>query len=231
MSVAGSTPSSAVVELSGIGRRFDGTPPVDAVRDLDLHIAPGEYVTIVGRSGSGKSTLLNVLGLLDRPTSGTYRLDGVDTSMLSERERARLRATLIGFVFQSFHLIAHATALENVMLGGLYTGASARARRERAAASLARVGLQERASFRPDLLSGGERQRVAIARALANSPRLLLADEPTGNLDSSTADEVLALFDELHADGATILMITHDSDVSSRAQRTIRLVDGRAAAA
>lgn len=227
----GSTPPPAVVELTGICRRFHGTPPVDAVRDLDLHIAPGDYVSIVGRSGSGKSTLLNVLGLLDRPTAGTYRLDGVDTSTLSERERAGLRATRIGFVFQSFHLISHATALENVMLGGVYAGTPARTRRERAAASLARVGLQERASFRPDLLSGGERQRVAIARALANSPRLLLADEPTGNLDSATADDVLALFDELHADGATILMITHDSDVSSRAQRTIRLVDGRATAA
>jgi putative ABC transport system ATP-binding protein len=220
-----------VVELHQLARRFDGHPPVDAVIDVDLTIGRGEYVSVMGRSGSGKSTLLHLLGLLDRPTGGTYVLDGVDTADLNERQRARLRAQRIGFVFQSFHLVAHTSALDNVMLGGLYTGRSSRDCRAVAETTLERVGLSSRRQARPDVLSGGERQRVAIARALVNSPTLLLADEPTGNLDSVTASDVLALFGELHADGATVVMITHDPDVAAHADRAIRITDGRVAAA
>lgn len=223
------TTGSPVVELRAVSRRFDGHPPVDAVRGVDLTVSRGEYVAVVGRSGSGKSTLLHLLGLLDRPTAGTYTLDGVDTAALGERQRARLRALRIGFVFQRFHLVAHASAIDNVVLGGLYAGRAARARRADAARVLDRVGLTHRRQATPDVLSGGERQRVAIARALVNSPSVLLADEPTGNLDSVTAADVLGLFDELHADGATIVMITHDPDVAARADRTIRIVDGQVA--
>lgn len=223
------TTGSPVVELRAVSRRFDGHPPVDAVRGVDLTVSRGEYVAVVGRSGSGKSTLLHLLGLLDRPTAGTYTLDGVDTAALGERQRARLRALRIGFVFQRFHLVAHASAIDNVVLGGLYAGRAARARRADAARVLDRVGLTHRRQATPDVLSGGERQRVAIARALVNSPSVLLADEPTGNLDSVTAADVLRLFDELHADGATIIMITHDPDVAARADRTIRIVDGQVA--
>lgn len=215
-----------VVELHGLCRRFDGHPPVDAVRDVDLTIERGEYVAIVGRSGSGKSTLLHLLGLLDRPTAGTYLLDGISTDGIDDRRRARLRAERIGFVFQSFHLVDHTTVLDNVVLGGLYTGRSQRERRASAERMLARVGLSDRRDARPHVLSGGERQRVAIARALVNAPALLLADEPTGNLDSATAAEVLELFGELHADGATVVLITHDADVAARADRIVRIADG-----
>ena len=219
--------TAPVVELQGLSRRFDGHPPVDAVRDVDLTIERGEYVAIVGRSGSGKSTLLHLLGLLDRPTKGTYLLDGISTDGIDDRRRAQLRAERIGFVFQSFHLVSHTSVLDNVMLGGLYTGRGARERREIAERMVTRVGLSERRTARPDVLSGGERQRVAIARALVNSPALLLADEPTGNLDSATAADVLELFGELHADGATVVLITHDPEVASRADRTVRITDGR----
>jgi len=215
-----------VVELRGLGRRFPGVQPVDAVRDVDLVIAPGDYVAIVGPSGSGKSTLLHVLGLLDRPTSGEYLLDGIDTAGTNDRERTRLRAERIGFVFQAFHLLAHATAVENVMLGLLYSGVRRAERRASAMAVLERVGLTHRAEFAPNLLSGGERQRVAIARALVNRPSLVLADEPTGNLDSVNARVVLDAFDELNAEGITVATITHDRDVAARARRTMRIVDG-----
>ena len=217
----------AIIELRGIDRVFPGTPPVWALRRVDLRIEAGEYLAIVGPSGSGKSTLLNVLGLLDRPSAGTYELDGRDVARLPERERAWLRAQRLGFVFQSFHLLAHRTALENVMFGGMYQGLAKRERRRRAITALERVGMLHRATFRPDHLSGGERQRVAVARALAVQPSILLCDEPTGHLDSASTASLLDLFDELVASGLTICVITHDVDVATRAHRQVRIVDGR----
>jgi len=215
-----------VVEFRDVTRLFDSEPPVRAMNSVNLLIAPGDYVAIVGPSGSGKSTLLNTIGLLDRPTSGSYLLDGIDTSALSDRERAALRSDRIGFVFQSFHLLPHRSALENVMIGSLYQGIPRRERRRRAVSALARVGLINRAGFLPTRLSGGERQRVAVARALAARPSLLLCDEPTGNLDSVTTIAMLDLFDELLDDGLTIALITHDQDVARRARRRVRIVDG-----
>ncbi|HSJ91576.1 MAG TPA: ABC transporter ATP-binding protein [Ilumatobacter sp.] len=217
---------SAVIELRSVSRVFDSTPPVHALRAVDLTIQAGEHLAIVGPSGSGKTTLLNVLGLLDRPTSGTYLLDGIDAGTLTDAQRAGLRAARIGFVFQAFHLIAHRSALENVMFGGLYQGVNRLERRRRAIDALARVGLSHRAGFRPDRLSGGERQRVAVARALAVEPSILLCDEPTGNLDSVTTASMLELFDGLVADGLTVCVITHDLGVAERAARRVRIVDG-----
>ncbi|HRE03405.1 MAG TPA: ATP-binding cassette domain-containing protein, partial [Ilumatobacteraceae bacterium] len=193
-----------VIELREVSREFDADPPVRAMNHVNLLIEQGDYVAIIGPSGSGKSTLLNTLGLLDRPTSGTYLLDGIDTSELNDRERAALRSDRIGFVFQSFHLLAHRSALENVMIGSLYQGISRRERRRRAVEALDRVGLAKRAGFLPSRMSGGERQRVAVARALAARPSLLLCDEPTGNLDSATTVAVLDLFDELLADESVV---------------------------
>lgn len=215
-----------VVSMVGVSRSFRGPPEVHAVREVDLTIGAGEYVSIVGPSGSGKSTLLHLLGLLDRPTSGTYWLDGDDTAALSEKRRAELRATRIGFVFQAFHLLGHRSVLENVTLPLVYGRVPRRERQERARRALERVGLSHRVDFDPATLSGGERQRVAIARALVSSPSLLLADEPTGNLDTSTASTILDLFDDLHADGLSLAVITHDEGVSRRAQRRVGLVDG-----
>jgi putative ABC transport system ATP-binding protein len=217
----------AIIELRGIERVFPGTPSVWALHRVDLTIEAGEYLAIVGPSGSGKSTLLNVLGLLDRPSAGTYELDGRDVARLPERERAWLRAQRLGFVFQSFHLLAHRTALENVMFGGMYQGLAKRERRRRAITALERVGMLHRATFRPDHLSGGERQRVAVARALAVQPSILLCDEPTGNLDSASTASLLELFDDLVASGLTMCVITHDVDVATRAHRQVRIVDGR----
>ena len=217
---------TAVIELHAVSRVFDSTPPVHALRAVDLTVEAGEYLAIVGPSGSGKSTLLNVLGLLDRPTSGAYLLDGLDAGTLTDAQRAGLRAARIGFVFQAFHLIAHRSALENVMFGGLYQGVSRPERRRRAVEALARVGMTHRAGFRPDRLSGGERQRVAVARALAVQPSILLCDEPTGNLDSVTTASMLELFDGLVADGLTVCVITHDLGVAERAARRIQIVDG-----
>lgn len=216
-----------VIELRAVDRVFPGIPPVWALCDVHLTVEEGEYVAIVGPSGSGKSTLLNVLGLLDRPSAGTYRLDGADTARLSERERAWLRAERLGFVFQSFHLLAHRTALENVMFGGMYQGVPKRERRRRATEALARVRMLHRATFRPDHLSGGERQRVAVARALAAQPSIMLCDEPTGNLDSASTASILDLFDELVDGGLTMCVITHDRDVAARAHRQVSIVDGR----
>jgi putative ABC transport system ATP-binding protein len=216
-----------VVELRSVSRAFPGPPEVRAVTDIDLVIEAGEYVSIVGPSGSGKSTLLHLLGLLDLPTSGTYRLDGVDTSQMTEGERAAWRGRKIGFVFQAFHLLAHRSVLENVALAMVYTGVPRRERGDRARAALERVGLGHRIDFSPSTLSGGERQRVAIARALVGGPSLLLADEPTGNLDSVTAGAILDLFDVLHDQGLTLAVVTHDNTVSRRAQRRVRTVDGR----
>jgi putative ABC transport system ATP-binding protein len=217
----------AIIDLRRVQRVFPGTPPVWALRRVDLSIEAGEYVAIVGPSGSGKSTLLNVLGLLDRPSGGVYELDGRDVAHLSERERAWLRAERLGFVFQSFHLLSHRSALENVMFGGMYQGLPKRERRRRSVAALDRVGMLHRATFRPDHLSGGERQRVAVARALAVQPSIMLCDEPTGNLDSASTASLLDLFDDLVAGGLTMCTITHDSDVAARAHRQVRIIDGR----
>jgi putative ABC transport system ATP-binding protein len=218
--------TSPVLRMEQLSRVFPSTPPVEALRRIDLVVDRGEYVAIVGPSGSGKSTLLNVIGLLDRPTDGSYVLDGIDTASLSDAERAAVRSERIGFVFQSFHLLSHRSALENVMLGGLYQGVRRTERRRMALDALQRVGLGERTGFLPTRLSGGERQRVAVARALAGRPSLMLCDEPTGNLDSVNTGAVLDLLDELRANGLTILVITHDSEVATRAQRRVSIVDG-----
>ncbi|MFF3251362.1 ABC transporter ATP-binding protein [Actinacidiphila glaucinigra] len=220
-----------VIRLSGLGRVFDSDPPVYALREVDLEVRRGEHLSIVGPSGSGKSTLLNILGLLDRPTSGGYWLDGVLTNALGDRERTALRGSRIGFVFQSFHLLPYRTVDENVMLAETYRaprpGRGRRTRAERARAALARVGLAHRFGFLPARLSGGERQRVAIARALMGEPALLLCDEPTGNLDSENTESVLGLFGELRSQGMTLLVITHDDAVSAHADRRVRIRDGR----
>jgi len=215
-----------VVVLDGVWRVFDTDPPVEALRDVHLVIQPGDYMAIIGPSGSGKSTLLNVLGLLDRPTDGRYLLDGIDTAVLSDSGRAAERGRRIGFVFQSFHLLSYRTIEENVMLSELYLGTSRKDRHRRAVEALERVGLGHRLGFEPIRLSGGERQRVAIARALLGEPSLLLCDEPTGNLDSRNTESVLDLFDELHGQGLTVAVITHDDSVAQRAQRRVRKIDG-----
>ena len=215
-----------VVEMNGVTRSFPGEPPVVAIREVDLRISRGEHVSIVGPSGSGKSTLLHMIGLLDVPTAGSYRLGGIETGSATERERARIRCVTIGFVFQAFHLMPYRNVLDNVLVGVAYSDVPRRGRRADALDVLDRVGLSHRREAVPTTLSGGERQRVAIARALLGAPSLLLADEPTGNLDSASASVVLDLFDELHADGITIAVITHDRSVSDRAQRVVRIVDG-----
>lgn len=215
-----------VVDLDGVGRVFDSVPPVEALKPTSLSIHDGEYVAIVGPSGSGKSTLLHLLGLLDAPTSGRYFLDGIDTSELTEPERAGLRGSKIGFVFQSFHLLATRTTVENVALAELYSTRSRHDRAERAVAALEQVGLGHRLDAYPTTLSGGERQRVAVARAVVGDPSLVLADEPTGNLDSATTDAVMEMFGSLHAAGITLAVITHDPEVASRAQRQVTIRDG-----
>ncbi len=216
-----------IIELHGLGRRFGTDPPLDALVDVDLEVRDGEWLAIAGPSGSGKSTLLNIMGLLDGQTSGTYRFDGIDVAGLRDPQRAGLRSRAIGFVFQSFHMIAHRTVLENVMLSEVYRKGPRRQRNERAASALAQVGLSRRADYLPTRLSGGERQRVAIARAIMGSPRVLLCDEPTGNIDSTMTAAILDLFAELNHGGLTIVTITHDADVAKRANRQVRIVDGR----
>lgn len=218
--------TAPVVELVGASRVFPGTPPVEALKPTDLVIGSGDYIGIVGPSGSGKSTLLHLLGLLDTPSSGMYRLDGIDIASLSDGERAGVRSARIGFVFQSFHLLAHRSNVENVMLAEIYRPDSRKKRRERAIAALEMVGLGHRLDGFPTTLSGGERQRVAVARALVGQPSLLLADEPTGNLDSKTSAQMLDLFDDLHRQGLTLAIITHDDDVSERARRRVQIKDG-----
>jgi ABC-type lipoprotein export system ATPase subunit len=220
-------PELAVVQLVGIGRTYGSEPPVEALRGVDLTIERGDWVAIVGPSGSGKSTLLNLLGALDRPTSGRYLLDGIDVGALGEGERAAVRAQGIGFVFQSFHLLGHRTALENVLLAELYAGNGRNGRREQAVAALERVGMGHRMDALPTKLSGGEQQRVAIARALMGEPRLLLCDEPTGNLDSANTESLLRLFDALSGQGLTLVVVTHDEGVAAGAHRIVRIVDGR----
>lgn len=215
-----------VLELRDVCRVFDTDPPVSALSHIDLCVERGEYVAVVGPSGSGKSTLLNVIGLLDRPSSGEYLLDGVDVSQLGDGRRAAWRAERLGFIFQSFHLLPNRTVLENVMFGQLYQGLPHSERRRRSMAALERVGVAQRAAFQPGRLSGGERQRVAIARALAMEPSLLLCDEPTGNLDSVNTQSILDLFDGLIEDGLTLVVITHDANVAKRARRRVRITDG-----
>ncbi|MCB5169049.1 ABC transporter ATP-binding protein [Streptomyces bambusae] len=215
------------MEFRGVGFTYPGPPPVTALGACELTVRRGEFLTVVGPSGSGKSTFLNLAGLLDVPTRGRYLLDGIDTGGLRERERAALRGRRIGFVFQSFHLLPHRSALENVGLALLYTGVPPAERRDRARAALERVGLGHRLHAPPGQLSGGERQRVAVARALVGRPSLLLCDEPTGNLDSASAAAVLSLLDGLHRAGMTVVVITHDPEVAARGGRTVTIRDGR----
>jgi putative ABC transport system ATP-binding protein len=218
---------SAVLQLDEVTKTYTSDPPVPALRGVSFAVAEGELIAIVGPSGSGKSTLLHLMGTLERPSAGRVAITGLDAHTLSDRELAALRATRIGFVFQQFFLAEHSTTLENVADGLLYTGVPAAERRERAAQALERVGLGDRLAARPTQLSGGERQRVAIARALVRRPAIVLADEPTGNLDSATGRSIMELIDELNAGGATIVVITHEHEVAARFPRQIALRDGR----
>jgi len=216
-----------MIVATGVARSYDlDGVTVPALRGVSLTVGEGDYVAIVGTSGSGKSTLMHLLGALDRPTSGTLLIDGRDVSTLGPAEMARLRNETIGFVFQSFHLLPRTTARDNVALPLVYRGIGRRERRERAAAMLERVGLAHRVDHRPNQMSGGEQQRVAIARALITSPSVLLADEPTGNLDSTTGQQVLALLESLNAEGVAVVLVTHDRDVAARARRQIVMKDG-----
>ena len=216
-----------LIALSGIERVFHlGDSEVHALRQLDLAIAAGEYVAVMGPSGSGKSTLLNLLGLLDRPNAGTYRLEGRDVTTLSPVEQARVRSERIGFVFQSFHLVPRLTAAENVALPMVLAGIPPAERQRRVERALHDYGLANRAGHRPDQLSGGQRQRVAIARATIMQPAMLLADEPTGNLDRATGEEVMRLLEELNGRGVTLIVVTHDVGLGERARRQLRMEDG-----
>jgi putative ABC transport system ATP-binding protein len=218
----------ALIEVRALAKVYRvGVETIHALRGLDLSIQRNEMVAIMGSSGSGKSTLMNMLGCLDRPTSGAYFLNGRDVSRMGARELAQVRNEEIGFVFQSFELLPRQTALENVELPLVYAQGGWRGRRQRALAALDRVGLAQRVHHRPNQLSGGQRQRVAIARAILNKPSILLADEPTGNLDSATTTEILALFRQLHAEGQTVVIVTHEDEVAAHCQRVVRLRDGR----
>ena len=218
------------IRLSGIERVFQlGDSEVHALRHLDLAIAPGEYVAVMGPSGSGKSTLLNLLGLLDRPDAGSYQFEGRDVITLSPEEQARVRSERIGFVFQSFHLVPRLTAFDNIALPMMLAGIAPRERAERVMRALKDYGLEDRAGHRPDQLSGGQRQRVAIARATIMQPAMILADEPTGNLDRATGDEVVHLLEALNAGGVTLIVVTHDPGIGGRARRQLLMEDGRLA--
>ena len=217
-----------VVELEGVGRTYRlGDQDVHALADVNLRIDEGDYVAIMGPSGSGKSTLLNVLGCLDRPTQGTYRLGGDEVEDLPDDELSRVRGQRLGFVFQNYNLIPQQNVLENIEVPMFYAGVPEATARVRAIALAERLGLGNRVFHRPTQLSGGQQQRVAIARSLANEPLVLLADEPTGNLDSKTGEEILGLLDDLHAQGKTVIVVTHDPNVAARAGRVVRMRDGR----
>jgi putative ABC transport system ATP-binding protein len=217
---------SPVLEMAGVTRVYPGTPPIEALRGIDMCIDSGELVSVVGPSGSGKSTLLHIMGTLDRPTSGEVRVGGFDVGKMSDRQLSALRAQRIGFVFQQFHLLDAETALDNVADGLLYTGRAAGERREMAAATLERVGLALRLGQHANKLSGGERQRVALARAIVGRPALVLADEPTGNLDSKSSDSIVELLEELNSDGITLVVITHNPEIAARFPRRVALRDG-----
>jgi putative ABC transport system ATP-binding protein len=219
-----------VAELIHVNKIYgSGDTTVHALNDLCLAVNNGDYLAVMGASGSGKSTAMNILGCLDMPTSGSYHLNGVPVETLSDDELADLRNQKLGFVFQQFHLLPQLTAMENVMLPMIYAGIPAEQRRQRAKLALEKVGLAHRLDNRPNQLSGGQQQRVAVARSIINGPSLLLADEPTGALDSTTTEEVLAIFDDLNAQGMTILLVTHEQEVGERAQRIIHFRDGRIA--
>lgn len=219
--------TNAILQLRGITRDFKlGAQTVHVLKGIDLDISKNEYVALMGPSGSGKSTLMNLLGCLDTPTSGSYELNGTDVSSLNENALAEIRNSEIGFVFQTFNLLPRSTALENVALPLVYAGLSKEERLARAAEVLEQVGLADRMDHRPNQLSGGQRQRVAVARALVNKPALILADEPTGNLDSKTSIEIMKLFDDIQAAGNTVVLVTHEEDIAQHAKRVIRLVDG-----
>ncbi len=221
------TAEAPALELRNVTKAYGGTPPVNALDDVTVAIRSGEMVAVVGPSGSGKSTMLHVMGTLDRPTSGQVLVDGVDTGQLDDKRLSALRGRKIGFVFQRFFLLPGVTALDNVANGLLYLGVDLAVRRELAFDALARVGLAQRTSHVPSQLSGGERQRVAIARALIHSPAIILADEPTGNLDSVSSGNVMDLLASLHGEGSTIAVITHDTDIADGLPRQVRLLDGR----
>ena len=217
-----------IVELKNIYKNYgDGEAEGRVLKDVTMSVREGEYLAVMGPSGSGKSTLMNILGCLDRPTSGTYLLDGQDVSSLSENELASVRLNKIGFVFQTFQLLPGETAAENVALPLIYAGVPKEERLERATAELEKVGLGDRTDFLPSQLSGGQKQRVAIARAMINGPKLLLADEPTGALDQASGKQVMALFRKLNEDGVTVVMITHDASIASNADKIVKIIDGR----
>jgi len=216
-----------VLDVDGVTKSYPGEPPVQALREVNLTIGPGELVGIVGPSGSGKTTLLQLMGTLDRPTSGRVRITGLDVATMADEDVAYLRATRIGFIFQQFFLAEHETVLDNVGDGLLYAGIPLKQRRQRALDALDLVGLAQRPHARPPQLSGGQRQRVAIARALVGQPAIVLADEPTGNLDQATGQAILALIDQLHRAGSTIVVITHDHAVAERMSRKVEILDGR----
>jgi putative ABC transport system ATP-binding protein len=222
--------SDLVIQIRDLTRVYQmGAETVQALRGVTLEIRRNEYVAIMGPSGSGKSTLMNLIGCLDTPTSGEYWLNGQEVSRMPDDALARVRNREIGFVFQTFNLLPRASALQNVELPLVYGGVSARERRQRAKAALTRVGLADRMLHRPNELSGGQRQRVAIARALVNDPAILLADEPTGNLDSTTSEEIMRVFESLHAQGQTVIMVTHEAEIAAHADRVVQLKDGRVA--